>query len=887
MPSFANPSSHAFVSLALLTLTACGGGGGSGAVGNTTADGVSLPAMLLSSTDLGTGLLGQLLGVPFDSNAVAGKFLEFEGTPWINGQSSETGTGYSLAYNSVDGQFYGVLNGTGAHGTGVIVAFDPVTNRMKVLKTLSKVSASNETVNGVSVPFVQPYEYRMRPVVSPDGKSLMLRASLGGILDRGVLTHINLDPTSNNYLKDTVVYSFYDYEKNNGGTCVALLSPAHRATEMVLQGGSIYMGLGGFTYQLSLNASDPSHRVSCNPITNALTNGITQQQIPATVFSLTPSNASDWSQNWVYSNPPNTGRVSTGTYSPWSYRMGRLAYWSDSASTLKWTAYDINESSDYLRFYSGVTDNGNLYSHTAECINPLGWLHTDRANGNVVLCGGGDLSGPSSYFASLFSLSAGSQSLVFQTPFNNWGYTKTMTGATSSLLSRRLFVNGGDKVSKDCYVDTVLKCGASSSIEEVNPAYSYARTSLSAGDENKTGLFYLGNPGVGGSANEPIADRYVVWFGAQVKGYSNVLNKYDRLTGETLTLPLDPKLGAHPVGKPLDLGNGQILGTIKNAPPVKLSTGAYKDDGLGGYQGGPSNSASTYGFYWANLKSGKIVRLASPNVDNVTAWNMEPIQLSDGTVWSAYSNDTSTTQRVIGQLNTTTGKVDTFKSFVEASGAPTAAFALASRANVVYTPLWSSSSTQAVGCVRADNAHNAYQSATVASMGAGTAIVFGATDSSVNGALYMPIAGATLGSILEIDKGVADSNLCKAAPIVSAIAQNLTDLPATKILALKNGALVYGTTNGKLMLLDPSKPANDRVRVLADMFISGATSAVKGYLAEVSDGVIAAVVMDYQGTRNTGRRLVQFNMATGTQSSRDISTLISEFEPYPGALRVE
>ena len=48
-----------------------------------------------------------------------------------------------------------------------------------------------------------------------------------------------------------------------------------------------------------------------------------------------------------------------------------------------------------------------------------------------------------------------------------------------------------------------------------------------------------------------------------------------------------------------------------------------------------------------------------------------------------------------------------------------------------------------------------------------------------------------------------------------------------------------------------------------------------------------AIVYDYDASgKNTARRLVSVNAATGQQSSRDVSSLIRESEPYPGLTRL-
>lgn len=131
-------------------------------------------------------------------------------------------------------------------------------------------------------------------------------------------------------------------------------------------------------------------------------------------------------------------------------------------------------------------------------------------------------------------------------------------------------------------------------------------------------------------------------------------------------------------------------------------------------------------------------------------------------------------------------------------------------------------------------------------------------------------------------KGLADADLCTAKPVITVLVTGLADVPATKLIVLKSGALVYGTANGKLMRLDVA----GRQAVLVADLRTGAALQVRGYLSEVRDNVVAAVVFDFDAAgANTGRRLVTVDMATAQQSSRDVSRLISENEPYPGVMR--
>lgn len=133
--------------------------------------------------------------------------------------------------------------------------------------------------------------------------------------------------------------------------------------------------------------------------------------------------------------------------------------------------------------------------------------------------------------------------------------------------------------------------------------------------------------------------------------------------------------------------------------------------------------------------------------------------------------------------------------------------------------------------------------------------------------------------------GLADADLCKTKPTVSVLLTGLADVPSTRLIALKSGVLVYGTANGKLMRLDV---AGRRAVLVADLRTgNAASSAVRGYLAEAKDNLLAAVVYDRDAAgNNTARRLVRVDVSTGVQVERDVSKLISENEPYPGVMRL-
>ncbi len=79
------------------------------------------------------------------------------------------------------------------------------------------------------------------------------------------------------------------------------------------------------------------------------------------------------------------------------------------------------------------------------------------------------------------------------------------------------------------------------------------------------------------------------------------------------------------------------------------------------------------------------------------------------------------------------------------------------------------------------------------------------------------------------------------------------------------------------------------IALLADLQArAAATSKVKGFLTEVADGVIGAVVCDpdAQG-RNIGRRLMGVSVSGTQLGSHDVTNLISGDDPNPALSRFD
>lgn len=883
----------ALVCLSSALLAACSGGSGSS--GNASGS-AAASRMLLSSADGGANLLGSITELPAAATGAPAVFATFDGTPWIANVDSLSGHG--LVFNTADNKFYAVLSGAGADQLGVLVRFDPATDTLTALKSFARRSYPDVTgVNGETLAFEQPTGFFRLPLPSPDGKSLLLRASDGGVDNRGALLQVNIDPSSANYLQDSLVYSFFDFEKAQGNYCNSLraLDDAH-LTEMAwgkdaAGNAVVFMGVNGLSYEVGLS-SNPTQPKNCAPYTVGSAH---LDRIKGRMFALRPGDAADLSKPWTYSHG----------YTPFDpeLALGRQVYWDSKKQAIRWTTETVGGGE--LDFFDADNTSGLLFFGAAEqCYRLHGMLPLNLKGDSIALCSG--LNGSSTQPDSpprIFHYTSNA-SFSQQAALNTfYPEKKFIRGATSSLVSRRLLVNGGD-FSEDCASDVIFPCQADSTLEELDPATGYFQRVLAKGDMASTGRMFLGDPAVGAAMTEPMADRYVVWFGAMVKGYSAVLNKYDRATGQTKTIALDPKNGAHPLGPLLDLGNGQALGRVLRAAPEARAGAATGFAGVGGYAGGAGVTGSLPGYVWIDLKTKQLLRTVGQDA-SIVAFSQERVKLDDGTLWEAIvynQRDGFGDYRAFNRIDLVSGKVvglSAEKS--EAYSFPREAFALAGRSSAaLYLPFWKANADTAkhyadttLACMRTDSPKALRHSDTFgpAQAGFGNAhrMVYGATYSAANQAMYLAtakVADADQGTIFEVDKNVADADLCKAKPVVTALVTGLLDVPSTKMLALKSGALVYGTANGRLMQLDV---AGKRALLVADLKGSAAaTSRVLGYLSEVGDTLVAAIVFDYDATgANVARRLVKVDTATGAISSRDVSPLVRETDAYPGVTRLD
>lgn len=857
--------------------------------------------------------LGEIYQVFSDSN-VSKVVKTFTGRPW---SAEDDASSLGLAYNPADGRFYGVMHDVGlTHGMAVLYAFDPTNDTFKVLKTLSNAGIGNTAgLNGTVVQDLPRGGFRRKPLLSPDGKSMILLADEGGRDDRGMLIHVNLDPGSARYLNETVVYDFFSHEESRNDYCQGLVG---ESTELIWARDSagqpvVYMGRQGEAYERPSEYPKPTKPV-CSP---KVFEGRTIHSKYGRVFMLRPSDASDLSRAWTYAGG-DVALDGTALAEPLDTRLGRQIFFDSKQQKVRFTTENLSDG--LMGLFTGASYTGSAFQYTYKtgCYSLGGLLPLDNQGNGILTCSG--LNGTQPDYSELqikdqppmlFTHNGTTGELAYQASLDDWYSARLrITGSTWGDRSRRLFLTGGDS-----RLDGMVKeYGGPARIEELNPYTLYSRRPLVTGSVKTSGYGFFGDPAVGGSSSEPINDRYVVWMGTLVANASMTLNKHDRLTGETTTIKFETDAGAHPWGKLLDLGNGLAMGRMENTPPLYDSR---NPDRVGGYRGAPGwgNQGSRPGLFTIHVKTGQIVSLAAQSGDN---FSPELARTEDGQVWGiryqAFIGQqggeieqlrkidaaTGTSQVILSNPNKPKYNVDMRRHSPEARG------------NAVYGIWFDSLVAPANGrlatnegllCQRSDNtavrsvsglfgptdqSGSTVTPVRVPVSGDAHGPVEGPTYSPTHDALYMVTNRIGAGSgvtVFEIDKGVAKADLCKQAPVLTKVASaGGADLPATKLLATRAGVLVYGSVSGKLMKFDPVARS---ISVLADLKASAASrSEVRGFLSEVADGTIGAIVYDYDANgRNIGRRLAGVSASGAQVGSHDVTKLIDENEPYPGVNR--
>ncbi|MFM2036521.1 MAG: Chitinase precursor, partial [Pseudomonadota bacterium] len=864
----------------------------------------STTTLWLTGKTGGSANLGEIYRVALDSNTATVQ-KTFTGRPWMQ-ELKPTSVG--MVFNPMDKRFYGVMTDIGVQYISKIIAFDPATDKFEVVKTLSSLPSGQTAGIGTdTLADGARGGYYRKPLLSPNGKAMLLMAERGGRDDRGLLVHVNLDTGSTDYLRETVVYDFFEYELSRGDYCRSLIgTPTELAWGKDGSGNAVvYMGRNGANFSISSLEPKTTDPATCH--VGPLQAGIQTYRKYGRVFALKPSASDDLSKPWTFvalGNDANNSPLGSGVVSDYRFdpllHLGRNLFYDTGYNKVRWTTE--TPGGGPLGLFLGNQDANPTFwaangPNRTYCYRLGGFLPQIGGGDAILTCsglngGGVGFEGLADQAPLVFSFTGaggGGESLSLKNQFADWfSAAKIFAGTSYSGISRLMFASSSN-LSETCIASNVNGVCAGtevSTLEELNPAESFYRRLRATGDVLTTGGGFVGDPAVGGAAGEPIPDRYIVWMGTTVANASMAINKHDRLTGKTTTVKIDTDAGAYPWGKLLDLGNGLAMGRIEQTPPKIDST--KNPDKIGGYRGqhGYANSGSRPGIFTVNVKTGEVLRFAAQSGE---AFSRELARTDDGSVWGSrwlYGGITASGDRYVHELR----KIDPAtgsSTLVIASTKPLARdmerqTSPTARGSAVYhlgasgAVYWANSPAvldYTVTCVRADDLAVRSVSGLIGPVdqsGAGAGMVSAsggahqpleaATWSPTHDALYLITTMQEKGegiSFLEIDKGVAPANLCRQPVILNRLTVtgvSLADMPTTRLLATKSGLLVYGTRNGRLMKFDPLAGG---VTLLADLAAPGlAASSVRGFLTEVADGVISAVVYDFDANGNNVSRRI-------------------------------
>lgn len=892
--------------------------------------------LLISSPSAGKGGIGQWNLYDPATLAKASTLAEAKGIPEpssaaLSDENGETGYRGGFTYNPVDHAFYAALDRASMPALtpqglspddppGVLVRFDPETDELECLATIPLLTAygTNSPLSG----------FLTSPVIRPDGKSLILVAQGGGesmpgpdgsLVSGGGVVHVDIDPASPTFRRFTPVYNFADYGRT---------LPFNQ--QMVKVDGKPRLVKAGGADMIFLVTDEVRYNVQGQASRN-----------PAKQMLLKPGTASNWAGPWT--------NFATATTAPGQEQL--LQPWWDEFSDSYWYGANDNQTdSAFWQIKSKVTFGGleNHYfppSTTLGMRRPVSVFTVIGHNGAFVINAGVDAANTDLNSMKIIELSTNPTI----DPIERKRLTSYETGTTQRLwpagvgvspTTGLVFLNGtsqpGAQQIPAAIERTLANLPASTTTPSTAPYHSLPLDTLYRGGAGVSyldmdgplpgsldaidmanfamynlvrgsaalGWVFVGATALGGRSTEPIADRYLVtlalYGGANGSG---AVIKYDRLTGKVTSVPLGATTTGQPVGQPLQLASGLVLGGTNSRTAAGLTpTRSYQ----GVYTLNPTTGATRdYPLPFADL-----VAQGKPQNASAVRAPYSFTQAANGTVWGLmpYSLNLLFSPNVVlapglFALNAATGAPTGEIHFFDyspgiagpAGGAAGYLSPMAAQGNVLVfvtpTTFADAADGSRVWCVdlanRDANNRPASGSALLAPGGAAGEAwwpLFGPTRASRSGQLYLmtTATGPTTSPtrqvrIIKLQVGSPVTAAPTFTPVLSVA--GAVDLPGTPLFEASDGNLYYGTVSGRLMKFDPVVQAVTMVADLANT--PGITTDCRGFLSEANGGVLMGIVADQDSTgAQTARRAFRYTLSSGVMTSTLVEA--SDRDPHPG-----
>ncbi|WP_405631081.1 hypothetical protein [Pseudoalteromonas sp. Ld20] len=888
-----------------------------------------ITSLLITSTTGGSKGIGSW--TTFDSSSVSVKdVVTAEGGPIPSSVPLDMGVidaQAGFAFNSVTGLFYGIIPN---RLRGDVVVFDPKKDSLEHVATIPPIYIAD-----ASKPLSQ---YFTAPAISPDGRSLMMIAQSGGPnlpqppvdssqVTSGALVHLNIDVSSDGYGQFTPVYGMYEFGQNkdykqriNKVSMVPLLASTP---------------IGDVIFLVS-NFTASAYSVKNNTQLN--------YDVPAKAFAIAPSNTLDWSKPWglvdINSNNIDDDDVNAvlGQPAPQaSYDITRneFVFATEQAPDNTWIY-----QKDGPAVAVNSVDIGVLNSSRG-AKNPVAIIRQYGSDYYLLTAGDGPNIAPELDAAAFFEITNTDQLLDRARLSAYWtgkSERRVPVGLSSSRTTGYHFVNATSTIganqfdnyivskfwgdidnlpvtSNSEFLDTSLEsllqdAGVMPSLIDRYDYNGLARKNLFNGSVND-GYLINGVPAIGGLPAEPRADRYVVSLATLggKHGHGAII-KYDRVTAEVVSVPLGNATAGFPLGKPLQLESGVVLGGTLN----RVNSGV-------------NPQRSNVGVWTLDITTKKIQDFALPDTDserNDGRWYTRAVnppkgfaKTKNGQIWG------TVVYEIFDPISPFIAGAEYYPyvagllSFDAKTGQPSGELYLFGESESILdadftgavahddklsfiTPalrvedngakgqrLWFVDVNNRDANGRPDSNFILF-SPEASSVAAGAwKIPFAAAADNESGDFYVMTTAIENDTEVRIHKAVLGeliSSEISISTVVSGPKDGLTDLPGTPLFQASDGLFYYLTNNAKLMLFNPN---NSTVTVLADFTLNETITSANGFITEPEQGVIMGIVSDSSFTQpSISRRAFSFNLDEKTWFTVDVTKNTSVEDQYLGITAV-
>ncbi|EJU9785387.1 TPA: hypothetical protein I7686_00805 [Vibrio vulnificus] len=891
-----------------------------------TDSGSKRTEILLTSQSGGSGAVG-LWSILKDDLSLQSTLFETQGLPAPNisqlfseaGVANIGGKKTGFVYSKANQSFYGVID-------KAVIKFDPTANQARILTLIPEFYKST---------YYESFSrYVLKPVVSKDGKSLIVIATRGGMAlpaspagdstrTSGGLVHINIDESSSDFGKANIVFEFFEHSNAVGRDWRDRIFEIMTEPMLYDDGTDPSIFLGSEYVVIDKDM--------CNQSDNKCTTS-------GKLFSMHPSDQSDWSKPWQVRGKA-VGHLITLGRTP-HYDSRENVIWGVGENDYQMSLFKITpdgeaapdpSSSDGLWSQSRI-----VWSTTHGTYHPQAVVSGYGDKALVWTTGSVPNSVPEFRHPFLSNIYAHKEPEILQSFQGLWkpdlsGYAKPAHVTVSRNSSTMWVVGNSDADSEDFYQSqmTYLKQthtygsaeyskSLQTLLDEYNVVASYVdeigTSSLSQqrllGGDVTGGTFFAGSVAVGdeGSLDSQLYTDGLLFAMATGGGEhgDGALIKYNRNTTEVTRIPLGTNEAGYPVGKAAQVSSSIVIGGTSKVAQAKLKP-----------------METSVGIWSANLQTGELSdeRLPGTNVKGVSGDvyleaatpPLAFVRAGDGDFWAnatywaydilSFVVNPQTHEEFRAGLIKVDGKTGAIKAgpFITSDGpkyfignaitpiSGNGEFAMFFEgAGVNDTP----STGQNLFIYDLNNMDSTnYKKIAFSPDNGGQSSGLWRTRFSpvydvTSNAWYVITTNNVSTNEINIVKLSASTDIM-TDPVVAKVnvswpqgmPVNENDYIATSMFVGSDHALYFGTSDGKLMRFSPGTTA---VEVAYDFAPASGSAKLHGFLNEKEGAIVGLIVDSTDEVLGSGMRMFAYDLDSGTANTVNADGIAGSDDPYPG-----